>query len=181
MPEKDANRKKKTANIVLLAILAVVAIPMIPFASLALYSFLQPTPPRPAITYGEFPFRLVYELNGEEIVIEDTIICEFDGYDFSWGGEGRWRKWKSHYASGNERIVLLAINNGVVFVLSGSPEYYMGDSKYGSGTQLLPTAYVYDADNWPKYLMVGEDELLNAYGIKLISWEPSPPIVNSFK
>lgn len=45
-----------------------------------LYTFgwRTPAPPIPEITYGEFPFRLEYEKNGERFIIEDTIIAEFD-------------------------------------------------------------------------------------------------------
>ena len=39
-----------------------------------------PAPPLPEITYGEFPFRLEYELNEKLHVIEDTLIVEFDGF-----------------------------------------------------------------------------------------------------
>jgi|AKZA01.1.fsa_nt_gi hypothetical protein len=30
------------------------------------------------ITYGEFPFRLEYEIDGERFVIEDIVIAEFE-------------------------------------------------------------------------------------------------------
>lgn len=39
----------------------------------------QPNPPQPTIKHGQFPFRLEYELNGQRKIIEDTLICEFDG------------------------------------------------------------------------------------------------------
>ena len=63
-------------------------------------------PPKPKITYGEFPFRLTYELDGEIKVIEDTVICEFDGFE-SRGTAGRYRIWKTSLKSGNERLTLL--------------------------------------------------------------------------
>ena len=37
----------------------------------------------PQITEGEFPFVLEYEINGERHIIEDTVVCKFDGYDLS--------------------------------------------------------------------------------------------------
>jgi hypothetical protein len=66
----------------------------------------KPNPPRPEITNGEFPFRLMYEVNGYQKVIEDTLIYEFDGYGAD-EGRGKYRKWKKRLASGNERITLL--------------------------------------------------------------------------
>ena len=62
--------------------------------------------PRPEITYGEFPFTLTYELDGEIKTIEDTIICEFDGFE-AIGESGKYRKWKTYLKSGNERLTLL--------------------------------------------------------------------------
>ena len=65
---------------------------------------ILPNPPKPAIRYGEFPFRLTYELNGETKTIEDVAICEFDGY-----GErseaGQDRKWKTHLKSGLDDLL----------------------------------------------------------------------------
>ena len=45
---------------------------------LFIISIGAPAPPAPEITYGEFPFRLEYEIEGERFVIEDTLIAEFD-------------------------------------------------------------------------------------------------------
>jgi len=44
----------------------------------------------PEITTGEFPFRVVYELDGDIHVLEDVLICEFDGITNS-GRNWRWR------------------------------------------------------------------------------------------
>ena len=49
----------------------------------------------PEIRYGEFPFRLEYEINGERFVIEDTVICEFDGIGWN-EAQGKFRKWKDY-------------------------------------------------------------------------------------
>jgi len=147
---------------------------------------LWPNPPMPKVRYGEFPFRLVYELNGDEIIIEDTIICEFDGVGWN-EATGKYRKWKSHYASGNERIVLLELVSGdKICAVSGSAEYYMGDSLH-EWSEPFPDAYLHYANRTLSYGLIIADkyldteELFGLYGIKFLSWEPSPPIVNSFK
>lgn len=44
------------------------------------YAFSE-VPPQPVITYAEFPFELVYEINGERIEIKDSLIVEWDGVD----------------------------------------------------------------------------------------------------
>ncbi len=85
------------------------------------------------IRYGEFPFKLVYELNGNEVTIEDTVICEFGGMRF--GSNGWWRKWEGHLASGKEvkfaqdynAISLMLDTTNEVFFFLDSPRYYMGD------------------------------------------------------
>jgi len=140
-----------------------------------------PNPPLPEIRYGEFPFKLVYETNGEEKIIEDTIICKYDGIGS--GSNGKWRKWKSQLASGNKEVILLKIaNKQYIYFLVGGPDYYMGDMPtYATQKFIFPNAYIYDASQFMKHRTINADELLSEYGIKLISWEPSPPIVNSFR
>jgi len=68
-----------------------------------MFSFLAScfAPPLPVIRYGAFPFKLVYELNGEEKIIEDTLICEYDRWTWD-AGRGSHVLWKSRLASGNE-------------------------------------------------------------------------------
>lgn len=98
----------------------------------------NPNPPAPDITYGEFPFRLVYEIDGETKVIEDTVICEFDGFK-NMGSAGNKRVWKSQLKSGKEHITLLDLRplqeideyGHTVLELTfywGNAEYYMGDN-----------------------------------------------------
>ena len=76
---------------ILLTFLGVISIVLgyfsFPWIAIDLHMRLSPDPPMPEITYGEFPFRLVYELNGEQIVIEDIIICEFDGFGMGGGAK----------------------------------------------------------------------------------------------
>jgi len=147
---------------------------------LSMGAAIFPNPPLPEIRYGEFPFKLVYTINGEVKVIEDTVICEFDGIgtDLS---TGKHRKWKSRLASGNEEVILLRIDaTKYIYYLPGSSRYYMGDlEKYATWEHRFPNANIYDANSIPQ--RINADELLSEYGIKLISWEPSPPIVNSFR
>jgi len=143
-----------------------------------------PNPPLPEIRYGEFPFRLEYEINGERVVVEDTIICKFDGIETT--VNGKYIKWKLYFKSGWESYkktgywgaIRVDDKNDIYFAIGG-PHYYMNDNttdinfhafrieKYSFGGYGTPT--------------VKEDELLNTYGIRLISFEPSDPIVNTFK
>ena len=41
--------------------------------------------PKPAITYAEFPFEVVCEIDGVKKVLKDIYICEYAGTDFDMG------------------------------------------------------------------------------------------------
>ncbi|MFA8307240.1 YdgA family protein, partial [Paenibacillus alvei] len=68
---------KKTQVILIISVALVICIVALPWILIYVGLQLQPDPPRPEITYGEFPFKLVYEINGERKVIQDTVICEY--------------------------------------------------------------------------------------------------------
>ena len=64
----------------LLLVVAIVIYLALPWLLISIGIQLQPNPPRPEITFREFPFRLEYEINGERKIIKDTLICQFDGF-----------------------------------------------------------------------------------------------------
>lgn len=117
--------------------------------SIYLDTLLQPNPPKPAIKYGEFPFKLEYELNGELIVIEDTLICEYDGIKMV-GGQKE-RSWTSRLASGGEdRIELLVLSDTeewyqAVVKSIGSPKDLMGEPREPHITSGDPEIVMYRA------------------------------------
>lgn len=150
--------------------------------------------PKPEITYGEFPFKLTYELNGEIKTIEDTVICEFDGFEVI-GEAGKYRKWKTSLKSGDERLTLLDLRplNEVnefgqvmleLFFSYGSGEYYMGDEQRFSLKPEIRDYIEYEyksADGTTGGSSYKADVAYEKYKIRLISWEVAPPIENSFK
>lgn len=161
---------------------------MIPWILMAGSAYLStPNQPEPVIHYGEFPFRLVYELEGKVYEIEDSVVCEYEGQDFSVGTGEKYRKWKSSLKSGNTRITLLHTEDGIeIFFLNLSwfpASLYMGDPESKSNTVgTFPNAlYTSDFENKTvgKYIIKAE-EMWEKYRLKLISWEISPPIENSF-
>ncbi|MCL2679484.1 MAG: hypothetical protein FWF18_04285 [Dehalococcoidia bacterium] len=183
----SAEKKKRMSAETLVFLVAFGLVFLNPFSLMYIGMYIDtafsPNPPMPEIRYGEFPFRLEYEINGELIVIEDTVICEFDGVDVSWEGDGKTRKWKSHLASGNDRVVLLDLDiSEAICALMGWAEYYMGDSNYKPDEGgLIPDVYIYDASQTVTYRDISIDDLYYIYGIRLISWEFTDPIVNTFK
>ena len=155
---------------------------------------LLPNPPKPEITYGEFPFRLVYEINGEKKVVEDTYVCEYAGIGMD-EGQGKYRKWKQYLASGKELLILLEVDNPValrsnrkvvrqeIYYPIGGARYFMGDMKEDEKyTQILPNACYYEKydDGSTSSGIIRANELLEKFKIKLISWDCSQPIKNIF-
>ena len=169
-------------------IVGAVAYIMYPWIGIEMHTRRLPDPPMPAITYGEFPFRLIYELNGEQIVIEDVIIAEFAGVRRAGGSATR--IWTRRLASGNSILTLLEIDD--VYAIGINPgrsaAFYMGDP-YMSNVRLTfpsdetvnPTFIFNMKDGSMSTSIISESELFEIHGIRIISWEPSPPIVNSFE
>jgi hypothetical protein len=141
----------------------------------------KPNPPHPEITYGEFPFRLEYEINGDRKVIEDTLICEFDGFGAD-EGRGKYRKWKQRLASGQKNVTLVRVNDSnEIYLFPGSAEYYMGDLDTDRNDSSFPNAlYIQKDGRFTSGGIIRADELLSKHHIKLISWNPSQPVKNTF-
>jgi hypothetical protein len=196
--------KKRKASLVVLAVILIPLafifyVTVLPWLILGAGSvFLPavlPNPPKPQITYREFPFTLVYEVNGERKVINDTLICEFDGFK---GGVflDKYREWKGTLASGKDRIVLWSGRNvdGIleysgevkslkIYYDPGPACYYMGDIERGEFEHGFPNAwFLEEKQDGP-----GADGILDAqtmqerFSIKLIDWSYTPPIKNTFK
>ena len=151
-----------------------------PWMILYLSIYTSPDPPVPQTTYGEFPFELVYEINGEIITVKDVIVCEFDGFYMSEAG-GKQRKWKSYFKeTGQELGVFLTEDEDrIVYCYVGSAAFYMDDEKYPEERPLTPR--VYDKNKTINTEILSQEELLEIYNIKIISWNFSEPIENTFQ
>jgi hypothetical protein len=158
-------------------------------------NFIIANPPRPENEYGEFPFRLTYELNGEIIVIEDVVICEFDGFELL-GEAGKYRKWKVYLKSGKNRITLLDLreinesdqwgNKILEFYFDcGNAEYYMNDfssnSSHGPNDGVRSIDYIGKRDGKEIGSAIPIEDAFEKYGLKILSVERTPPIQNTFK
>lgn len=150
--------------------------------------------PKPEVKYGEFPCKLVYELNGKQETIEDIIVCEFNGYKLI-GENGRYRQWKTHLKSGNERLTLLDLRSSKevnefeqtmleLYFYYGNAEYYMNDigDRQRNAQELDRVSYHYQTtDGTIGGSSLKAEEAYEKYKIKLISWEAALPIENTFK
>jgi hypothetical protein len=105
----------------------VLAFLTLPWIIIGVGVWLSPDPPEPEIRYGEFPFEIVYKLDGELYTIHDVLVCEYDGIDAN-EGVGKYIQWKGYIkGTGEEQIVLLCEDNIRIVCTIGSPDYYMND------------------------------------------------------
>lgn len=170
--------------LVLLLVLVIIflSILFLPWVLIYVGNLFEKKPEKPLITYGEFPFRLEYEINGQSELIEDTLIVEYKGVGID-EGRGKYRKWESRLESGNEKIYLFQSDLIKIYYPEGSPEFYMGDLKdFISFNPIFPNAAIVESkkSGTTHSGIIREEELISKYKIKLISWEIAEPITNSF-
>ena len=187
-------KSKTTKSLFVIVLLAVVVI-LLPvllivsglfgWASLSIIGtwLFNPNPSKPEVTYGEFPFEIVYELDGETVTINDVYICEYDGTGAN-EGVGKHRTWKGYFKStGDETFVLLQDGNTTLACAVGYPEYYMSDPDTPSKEYVPYIYYIISPDKLGGTTSGVSDieQLLEQYKLKLVSWEISEPIQNSFE
>lgn len=179
-----------------------------PWIIIAVGLWLSPAPPKPEITYGEFDFKLVYEIDGEIQTIEDTIICELDGFNID-EGRGKTRRWKeefenkqnnelyawrveqidnldfNEYKSGRKpdynQIVLKNIDNYKVLLSVADAEYFLDEPENKRTSPIEPSIQVYDKNICYYKDPEQSEEFLEPHNFKVNSWECDEPIVNTFK
>ena len=158
-------------------------------------------PKTPTIEYGEFPFRFVYELNGEIYIVEDTVVCEFRGIMTDLGFL-KSRRWSEYLKNGRSGWITLLRDENVYSILTpdrlnteisvalryGTAEYYMGDPTAQNMTHNKPQVWYlesYDESDrvsysqWPTAM--SDEQLEKHFGIKVIEFTFSDPIKNEFK
>ncbi|MCG7406520.1 hypothetical protein MH117_03755 [Paenibacillus sp. ACRRX] len=155
----------------------------------------KPLPP--TIKHGEFPFHLKYELNGKVYDINDIVVCDFREISSN-SGLGYIRKWDDFLKSGTNRISILSdenvhsvlkpnrVNSRVeVFYNYGLARYFMGDPD-GSFSEKPQIKYIEEYSIKPNETHfdstpLTEEQLEKYFGIKIIEWNYSKPIKNTFK
>jgi len=172
---------KTVSGIVVITIIStVLMVPLIPWFLLGvLLPLTIPNPPAPRVKYGEFPFRVEYEINGERIIVEDTFIARFagHGYDF---GRGKFRKWNGYVASNRKSgVVILKDGAKTIYLSVGGPGYYMGDAGFAPGERLIP-GFIMEERRDGILHESSRKELFEPYNIRLIDWELSDPIEDNF-
>ncbi len=185
--------KLKSSKVFMLVFCCVVFILMV-WATITAV-FFHGFEPRPRIDSGEFPFKVVYEIKGDKITIEDSIIVKYKGTDHNMDRLSPY-KWVSHFESGREKskhlndligengLVLFEdiLEDGkacVVVMNLGINPYYMGylSDGYIPGNVFIAT---YDLENKDgvdyHFSTFDEADLYDIYGFKIIETEFSNPI-----
>lgn len=140
-----------------------------------------PNPPKPETTYAEFPFEIVYEVDGEITTITDIYVCEFDGFASNSSGKEKHRRWKGYIKSTGEEYIILVDDGNLQLLCSiGDAGYYMGDSDYTVNEPMIFYKKTDDLGTGIGSLPDDVEKLTERYKLKLISWHMSEPINNSF-
>lgn len=175
-------KKKKFLKIILIIFLVIV----FAIVSIWLYCFgpslveiLFVRPAKPQIKYGEFPFELEYEYNGEKFTISETIICDYEGISFSLEG-GNSRDWTCYVTNNDEygQYYLDEENYPTLHIqIPLNAEYYMG-SPEADVEFATPYIFFIDETTGTTYY---EQDLMDVVSAKIISWKPSNPLEGNIK
>jgi hypothetical protein len=120
--------------------------------------------------------------------LEETVVAEFER-SVSGNTFGRAMRIWNTTITGSERenlgFLLKQIDDIRITFNAGYAEYYMGDLENSTNDRmyLLPQIVIRNPSNSPvlTYMYLEEaQEVLTQYGITLISWEISEPIINNF-
>ena len=159
----------------------------LPWTIIYIGGYLSPDPPQPQVEYAEFPFELVYEIEGEERTVKDTLVIEHKGVKWN-EAQGKHNKWnrylKSQRVKGYIRHNVILFNglleNGdsaIIYLELGSCEYYMGledDMKYYYYSDIKPGDLVINSRTYTG--PINEEELFEKFNIKIIKKTISDPI-----
>lgn len=147
--------------------------------AIAVYSFISIIAYKPAVTEGEFPFSITYELDGEKVTIEDIYKVNYVKNDEDDNHKGRVYVGKRlRSGEDNTNFILKQDENTRVELWTHLyADYLMGDPEYDyfDDEPFEPRIYYYDANETEYH----DEETLAAQGVRLISFEYPTPIENS--
>ncbi len=193
MPKRPIGKPVQIA----LVVIGVALLPQIVIFVLSVFAWsgiffgvlFSPNPPQPEISYAEFPFEIVYEVEGETVTVNDIYVCEYEGIGMN-EGVGKYREWKGYVKStGEKKLILLEVDIGTFACAVGYPEYYMNDptmldEAYTPTIDFIPSSdLVRYSDEWEEVVALASEPeaMYEQYQIHLVSWKLSDPIPNSFE
>ena len=149
----------------------ILAVPAFIYQMLFLYDA-----PMPEIQYAEFPFEIVYEVDGDLYKIKDTLVCELDGTEpipLEIHSE-RELVWDTYFKSTEDNFISLGKTGGDnhLCIYIGDVDYYMFGKIRDDGYLPGEFFYVYPYSHLPQSF----EKLEETYGIKIISTKFSEPL-----
>ena len=165
---------------------------VLPWIIFAISTLFSPNPNTPKINHGEFPFEFIYEIDGEEFTIKDTLVIEHKGVKWN-EGLGKYNSWETtllnssaELHNGTNKILLkegfnLAEKYEITLFL-GSCEYFMGlesaDTEY-QNLDIHPGDIVINSRTYTGSL--NAEALYDKYNIKVIKNSISKPLTDNIK
>jgi len=142
---------------------------------------IPPPADAPLVTYGEFPFSLVYEVDGEQFTISDSFVCEYGGDVWDGSQYDRYRTWNGHHKN-DSSLILRRISDTeyISFSFGHSAAYYMGDEQSPNYRYGKPTVTYRNSEDFASDSSIFLDSFYSSYGVRIISYEMSDPIENIF-
>ena len=177
--KKDTSKTKKIVTIVITITCIIILLPILAFGCFLFGEDMLDMPGKPKVKEAEFPFELVYEYNGEQYTVNEKIICEFEGIDFSLEG-GFSREWNCYITNNTEwgQYYLDREKYETLYIqIPLNAEYYMGNPK-ASEEFAIPYIFYADENTGTNYY---EQDLMEVVGAKIISWTPSDVLVGNIK
>lgn len=168
-------------SVLAVGLIGIFALLSLPWLLIAGGIWLSPDPPKPEITYGEFPFEITYAINEEVYSVDGVYVCEYAGIGAN-EGVGKYVDWDGYIKDTEDEDLFIMEKDGKkIYCSVGWPEYYMDDPEDDTDSAPEPLFY----SKFP-YLGGTSTHYINAeeladYGIMVISYELSKPIKNSFK
>ncbi len=136
-------------------------------------------PAKPAVVYGEFPFEIVLEVDGETKVFNDIYVCEYDVSSNK--GVGKFRDWKGYIkGTGESELFIKEANGKRIYCSVGSAAYYMDDTDDVSPYSQTPRIFSKEKSGTRLLKQIFNEADLNEYNIKIVSYKFSDAIENSF-
>lgn len=143
----------------------------------AISGLLEPPPPPPQIEYADFPIKLVYEIDGTEYEITETLMCQYDGWESTGGGLTKERIWKFVNGDGSKYFTIYDDGETEIYCEYLSAGAYMGDPK---PRDYNPKLGIYATTEQISHRTMSTRELFEEFGITKIRFYPPDPIENNF-
>lgn len=148
--------------------------------------------PEPRIKEGRFDFSVTYEVDGQVNTISSVFVCKFvmsgrhiDGYYRKWNGYIEDRSIEELFPEFHYQCIIVKTNEyGIIYLeLNLYEEYFMSDPYYNFGCtepRLFIEYYDDKAEEIGTYV-TDDPEIIESYGVKIISFEYDEPIENIYE